>query len=363
MNCTTDTHLDGCCEETLDRSLQKPLSLIFAFSAIWLLVASLLGALAFWQIKFPGFIDFQRGIQSAHWGWFFELIHEGLNYGRAVAASKSILLYGWLLQGFLGVAIWLSVRLTRKPFCNVGSVFVFGAIALWNLGIFVGLIGILSGEASGFTGFDFPRYAAGMLFVAYTFIAIGVGMRFALKAEGKSTPSEWYLIGAVFWFPWFFAVTCYFVHCKAILGVMPALVHAWYLGGFEVLVLGGLAISSLYYLIPRILGVSLNRCHSAKSAFWFFAFLGAWSGVRHLVGGPLPSWMITSSIVAGALLLIPGTIIANNQMVPLWSNWCKVRENSVLWFLATGGVSFMVWLGLEALSTLRTVSAALNFSY
>ena len=363
MNGSKDVQLEGYGDENLDRSLQGPLSLLFVCSALWLVVSSLLGAVAFWQLKFPGFIDFQAGIQTPYVGWFFDFIHQALNYGRAVAATKSVMIYGWLLQGFLGVAIWLTGRLTKKMICKTGNYFLLGAIALWNIGVLVGLMGVFSGEASGFSGFDFPKYAAAILFTAYAFIGLGMGMRFAKKSCSVPTPSEWYLIGAIFWFPWFFGVAYYFVFCKVVFGVMPALVHAWYIGGLEVLVLGSLAISILYYLVPSILGLALNRVHSAKSAFWFFAFLGAWSGVRHLVGGPLPAWMISSSVVAGVLLLIPGTIIANNQMVPLWSNWCKVKSTPVLWYLATGGVSLLVWISLEAMMSLRGVSAALRFSY
>ncbi len=363
MNCSSDIQFEGCGEGNLDRSLQGPLSLLFLSATLWLVVSSFIAAIAFWQLKFPGFIDYQCAIQNPYFGWFFDLIHQGLNYGRAVAASKSILIYGWLVQGFLGVAIWLTGHLTQKSPCKAGSYFLLGAIALWNLGILVGVVGIFSGEASGFAGFDFPKYASAILFVAYAFIGLGIGMRFAMKRCTKSTPAEWYLLGAVFWFPWFFAVAYYFVFCKVVFGVMPALVHAWYIGGLEVLVLGSLAIAALYYWIPTLLGVALNRVHSAKGAFWFFAFLGAWTGVRHLVGGPIPAWMITSSVVAGVLLLIPAIMIANHQMVPLWSHWCKVKSNPVLWYLATGGISFVVWVSLEAFLSLRGVSAALRFSY
>ena len=72
MNCSSDIQLEGCEEEKLDRSLQGPLSLLFLFSALWLVVSSLLGAVAFWQLKFPGFIDFQSGIETPYIGWFFD---------------------------------------------------------------------------------------------------------------------------------------------------------------------------------------------------------------------------------------------------------------------------------------------------
>lgn len=350
-------------EESIDRSFQKPLSALFLLSSVWLFIASVLAAIAFWQIKFPGFIDFESGIQSPTWGWLFSSIHEMLNYGRATAAAKGILLYGWLFQGLLGVAIWISARVSKKELCTIGNYFTFGSIGLWNVGILTGLLGILGGEASGYLGFDFPKYAVLILFAGYTLAAITIGMRFAMKARGEALPQEGYLIGAIFWFPWFYLVALYFIHLKGFTGVMPALVHAWYLGGFHVLVLSGLAIAALYALIPDLMKTSIHRAHTTKSAFWLFAFLGAWSGVRYLNGGPVPAWMITTSVVAGGLLLIPGTLITNNQMTPLWANWNRVKENPVLWYLATGGISFLVWLSLEALVSLRTVSAALRFSY
>ena len=42
----------------------------------------------------------------------------------------------------------------------------------WHVGVLVGLIGILEGDATGFAGLDMPRYAAVPMFVGCLLIAI-----------------------------------------------------------------------------------------------------------------------------------------------------------------------------------------------
>ncbi|HEU4678256.1 MAG TPA: cbb3-type cytochrome c oxidase subunit I, partial [Terrimicrobiaceae bacterium] len=58
---------------------------------------------------------------------------------------------------------------------------------------------------------------------------------------------------------------------------------------------------------------------SSVLAFWLLAFLGGWSGTRQLIGGPVPAWMVSASVAAGIIMLIPATIIVINTFGSLSS--------------------------------------------
>src|SRR6266566_1848675 len=133
----------------LDASCRIPLLLIFVSAAKWLVIGSILGLIASIKFHSPNFL--------ADCPW--------LTYGRVRPATVNIMLYGFCLQAGLGIALWMFARLGRARLAQ-GAMITLGAV-LWNLGVLVGVLGILAGDSTGFENLEMPRYAALLVFLGY----------------------------------------------------------------------------------------------------------------------------------------------------------------------------------------------------
>jgi len=75
-------------------------------------------------------------------------------------------------------------------------------------------------------------------------------------------------------------------------GTLQAVVAGWYHQSAWSLWLAPLALSGAYYIVPKITGrVIPNYFFWTMLSFWTLVFVGAWTGGRHLVGGPVPAWI------------------------------------------------------------------------
>jgi len=70
--------------------------------------------------------------------------------------------------------------------------------------------------------------------------------------------------------------------------VIQEVIGAWYVHGIYTLWLAPLGLGLLYYLIPKISGISIRFGSKAKVAFWTWIVFAPWTAVHDLVGGPSP---------------------------------------------------------------------------
>jgi cytochrome c oxidase cbb3-type subunit 1 len=54
-----------------------------------------------------------------------------------------------------------------------------------------------------------------------------------------------------------------------------------------------MGLATIYYLIPKVTGSPIFSYHLSLLGFWTNALFYSWAGTHHLVGGPLPAWIIT----------------------------------------------------------------------
>src|SRR2546421_701965 len=82
---------------------------------------------------------------------------------------------------------------------------------------------------------------------------------------------------------------------------VQAIASAWYAQAAWSLWLAPLALAGAYYIVPKVAGRVLPTYESAPLGFWTLIFVGAWTGGRSLIGGPVPAWIPTMAIVSGML--------------------------------------------------------------
>jgi hypothetical protein len=117
-------------------------------------------------------------------------------------------------------------RLCRVPLRH--SRLLICAAIFWNIGILLGIFGILSGDGRSIEWLEFPNYASFMLFVAFGLIAVWAVIMFRFRQPGHVYVSQWYLLAAFLWFPWLYSTANILLNFEPIQGGAQGAVNWWY---------------------------------------------------------------------------------------------------------------------------------------
>jgi cytochrome c oxidase cbb3-type subunit 1 len=273
----------------IDASLRVPLLALFGGAALWLVVGSVLALIA--SIKFHA-PDFLASCPV-------------LTYGRVQPAADNALLYGFCIPAGLGVMLWLFARLGDAPLR--GAIVPVVAANFWHLGVFIGLAGILTGGSTGFAWLEFPRAASVILFFAYFLLALWATMNFAARRERAMYPSHWFLVAALFWFPWIYSTANLFLVAWPVRGVVQAIIGWWFANNLVFIWLALVGLGTAFYFLPKYAGRPLQSYYLALYAFWMLVLFGTWCGIPQ--GAPVPAWLPALSAFAAILTIVPLLVI------------------------------------------------------
>jgi cytochrome c oxidase cbb3-type subunit I len=331
----------------MNRAVRLPVLFFFASGFAWLLVASILWLLSVVQMADPN-------------GWLSCSNVPWLTYGRVYPVSLDLLVYGSASLFGIGVAIWILARMAETPLLT-GWLPLF-AVAFWNAGLLFGVWGVLGGGSTGREWLEFPPYAAFAIFVAQIIIAVWAIGLCLFRRERHFYVSQYYLLGAFIWFPWFYATANGLLNVAGAIGVAQSAIHWWYFGCLFGLWLTPLALAAAFYFIPIILDRPLYSERLALLGFWLLAGLAGWTGFTQIIGGPLPAWMITSSIVAKVLLIIPITAVAANLHLTMRGQFELIKSNLALRFLMIGAMLYGLSGIWDAINAFRTIDRITQFT-
>jgi len=281
-----------------------------------------------------------------------------LTYGRVHPASLNALVYGFAIPAGLGVALWLLARLGRAPLARPSLVFV-GA-KLWHLGVLIGLIGILSGNATGFEWLEMPRYAAVILFVAFLLMATWGLITHRSRNERTTFPSQWFVLAALFWFPWIYSTANLLLLAFPVRGVTQAVIAWWFSGNLLVVWLSLVGLAATFYFLPKLGGRPLQSHYLALFVFWTLILFGTWVGIP--AGAPLPAWMPALTGIATLLLLVPVLAVGTSALLTLRGSTAKCYGGP-LCYVRFGVGSFVLSGLLLAASALPPVSRVTEFTW
>src|SRR5260370_18766652 len=151
---------------------------------------------------------------------------------------------------------------------------------------------------------EFPSYAAVSLFLGFLIVGLWALTIFWSRRPGPTYVSQWYILGAFLWFAWMYSTANILLNIASAPGPAQPAINWWYVGSLIDLWLTPIALATAYYLIPKLVGRPIHSYKLALFGFWSLALLAGWSGMTHLVGGPLPAWMSTASILSMRLMML-----------------------------------------------------------
>ena len=269
----------------IDASCRLPLLVLFGVAAVWLVVGLALAIIASLVFHKPDlFADCPY-----------------LTYGRVLPAANNAILYGFAMPAALGVMLWIFARLSESELQLPLMTII--AANIWLFGVLIGVVGILIGDSTGFTWLEFPRAGSTLIFAAFLLIAISAMATFGARHERALQPPHWFLLAALFWFPWIYSTANLFLVAWPVRGVAQAVINWWYSNNLIFVWLGLVGLGTAFYLLPKIAGRPLKSSYFALFGFWTFVLFAPWCGIPQ--GGPVPSWLPATSTVASVLTLIP----------------------------------------------------------
>jgi len=328
----------------IDASTRVPVLMFYTSAIAWLIVGTVLAMVVSFKLHSP---DLLGGISFLTWG-------------RLRPAHMNVMVYGWASMAGMGTAVWLMARLCRATL-RFPLLLAAGA-AFWNLGVLIGVGAILLGDSTGFQWLEFPRYVSVILFVAYTLMASWAVLMFRYRRGDQIYITQWYLLGAFLWFPWLYAAGQLMLFVVPVQGVLQSAVTWWYANNLLFLWFGAIALGTAYYMIPKVIGRPVYSYHLATIGFWTYALFSSWTGMTRLVDGPFPAWMITASIAATILTMIPVATVGLNHHLTMQGYFPLLRYSPTLRFTVFGAMSYTVFSVIGVLISLRSVASYVNFT-
>src|SRR5215831_6017325 len=328
----------------IDASTRVPVLMFYASAMVWLLIGTLLTVFVSFKTHSPD--------------WFSDISF--LTWGRLRPVLVNVMVYGWASMVAMGTATWLMARLCRTTLRH--PLLIVAGTWFWNIGVMMGITAILMGYSTGYEWLEFPPYAAVVLLVAYTLIMSWAVLMFRFRRGDQIYITQWYLLGAFLWFPWLYTAAQAMLFVVPVQGVMQAAVSWWYANNLMFLWLGAIALGTAYYMIPKVIGRPVYSYHLATIGFWTYALFSSWTGMTRLVDGPFPAWMITASIAATILTMIPVATVGLNHHMTMQGYFPLMRYSPTLRFTVFGAMSYTVFSVVGLLISLRSVASYVNFT-
>ena len=331
----------GSAEVTaIDTQARWPLLLLLGSGVVWLVLSGILAIITSIQVHSPAFL--------ADCPW--------LTFGRAQALRETAFVYGWAANAGLAVALWVLGRLGGYPLRALNWVIV--GTLFWNVGVTAGLIGIATGDMTSFSLLQLPRYVQPLLAFAYAAIAISGVLAWSGRRTEGTFASQWYAVAALFLFPWMLIAAQTVLLWMPVRGTVQAIAAGWFAQGAWTLWLAPLALAGAYYVTPKVAGRVLPTYESAPLGFWTLIFMGAWTGGRHLIGGPVPAWIPTMAVVACSLLAFHYLVIALNFRILFGG-----AGGTAIKFIRFGVVAYLLVGLVELVTSFAGVAVKTQFTF
>jgi len=326
----------------IDEVGRKPVLLMVVASTFWLVLGSIFGVIASLKLHLPD--------------WLVE--YAPLTFGRVRTMHLNLVAYGWLSVAGIAVALWITPRIFHTPLRHARLAY-FGAI-VWTVGVALGVTAIASGWTQGLEWLEIP-WQIGLLFAIG-----GACLAIALLTTAKHRKSHhiyvsgWYFLGGLVWFPILYVIS----NIPGLhVGAQQATVNWWFAHNVLGLWLTPLGVGTAYYLIPKIIGKPIYSYSVSLLGFWGLALFYSQVGIHHLIGGPVPTWLVTLSIVHSVMMFVPVIAVGINQHMTVARNFWAFKQSVALRFVAVGALMYTLSSFQGSIEALRSVNSVTHFTH
>lgn len=325
----------------IDRSSARPVIFLFIAATVWLVFGSAFGLIASLKLHWPDWLDGSAA----------------MTFGRVRTLHLNMVIYGWLSQAGIACMLWIIPRIfhtrLRSP-----KMALYGGF-LWNLAVALGGLALANGWTDGEEWLEIPWQIDILLAIAGALFIAPVIATARAREVHHIYVSGWYFLAAALWFPILFVIA----NMPGIhVGTEEATVNWWFAHNVLGLWLTPLGVATAYYFIPKIIGKPIYSYAVSLLGFWGLALFYSQVGIHHLIGGPVPTWVVTLSIVHSVMMFIPVIAVAINHHVTVAQNLWALKASLPLRFISFGAVMYTLASFQGSIEALRSVNTITHFT-
>lgn len=311
-------------------------------AVFWLLAGSLFGLTASLKLHMP---DWLNGSAP-------------LTFGRVRTVHLNAVAYGWLSGCGIAAVLFVVPRVAKTKL--QATAFAWAGAILWNVGVAAGLAAIATGWTDGLEWLEIPWQIDIVLALGAACFAVSLVRTMLARTVHHIYVSGWYLMAALVWFPVLF-VTANVPGVNV--GAQQATVNWWYAHNVLGLWLTPIGVGLAYYILPKIIGKPIYSYRLSLLGFWGLALFYSQVGIHHLIGGPIPTWVVTLSVVQSVMMFVPVIAVGINHHVLVGRNLWAFHQSIALRFVAVGAVMYTLASFQGALTALRSVNTVTHFTH
>ncbi|CAN4269262.1 CcoN Cbb3-type cytochrome oxidase, subunit 1 [Methylophilaceae bacterium] len=325
-----------------DKSSALPTFVCLLTAMCWLIIGSAAAIIASIKLHEPDWLVSQA--------W--------LTFGRMRSVHLNSVIYGWASMAGVGVSLWLIPRLLKTPL--VGAKFVYWGALIWHVALMCGVTAIGMGYTDGMEWLEMPWQIDIFIVLGGALMGLPLFLTLVNRKVDHLYVSVWYIGAALIWFPiLFFIANIPDLH----FGVQGAAMNWWYGHNALGLWFTPIGLGAAYYFIPKVLGRPIYSYNLSLLGFWCLAFFYSQVGGHHLIGGPLPTWMVTLSIVQSMMMIIPVFAVAVNHHMTVGGNIKAVIHSPTLRFIVLGSMLYVAASVQGSFEALRSVNVITHFTH
>ena len=332
----------------VDDSMRLPAVFFILASVAWLLIGTVLALLTALSMH-PAMDTVKLGGSAA----------ETMPILRT--AHLNAMAYGWGNNVAFAIAPWIMGRLCKTRIRHIPILLTAGVF--YNIGVLIGIVGILAGHMNGPEWLEMPAYATPLIAISFAMVGVWVIVAFRWRQSDHIYVSQWYILAAFFWLPWLYTVAQIMLILVPVRGVVQSLTNWWFAHNVLGLWLTPIALATAYYLIPKVLGRAIHSYYLSVIGFWSLAFFYNWAGVHHLIGGPVPAWVISAGTVASVMMVIPVLVTAINHHLTVVGMHKQGWASPTIRFVVFGAINYTVVSLLGSAMALRSVNEVTHFTH
>lgn len=326
----------------IDAISTRPVTVLLIAATFWLVLGSVFGLVTSLKLHWPD--------------WLSD--HAPLTFGRVRTLHLNLVIYGWLSQVGIAAMIWVLPRIFHTPL-RAPRLPLIGA-ALWNFAVLLGALAIANGWTDGEEWLEIPWQLDLVLALAGVFFMVPLIKTTLARQVHHIYVTGWYFLAGILWFPCLFVIANLpYVHS----GVEEATVNWWFAHNVLGLWLTPIGVGTAYYFIPKIIVKPIFSYSVSLLGFWGLALFYSQVGIHHLIGGPVPTWVATLSVVHSVMMFIPVIAVAINQHITVGQNLWALKESLPLRFIAFGALMYTMASFQGSIEALRSVNSVTHFTH